>query len=85
MNHFLTSSPKQHSNCRLQRNILADKPRVTKFPIEWEEVKEETMGDQEGEEQDGGQGIQGGEVAMGHMGGIAPPIAAGGGDMDMDG
>ena len=25
---------------RLMRNILADKPRVTKFPIEWDNARE---------------------------------------------
>lgn len=66
----------------LWRNILADKPRVTKFPIEWDNTKEETMGEQDGEAHDNGAEVEG-EVVMG-LAGMAPGIAAGG-DMDMDG
>lgn len=36
--------------CRLVRNILADKPRVTKFPIDWEGSGQQKAGGAEGEQ-----------------------------------
>ncbi len=72
---------------RLWRNILADKPRVTKFPIEWDQVKEEAdMGaeqQQEGEQQQH-EGAQFGMMPSSGMEGTVPVIAGGDIDMQMD-
>jgi ASF1 like histone chaperone len=73
---------------RLWRNILADKPRVTKFPIEWDQVKEEAnMGgeqQQEGEQQQQeGVGHFGG-ASVGMMEGGAPLTTGGDTEMQMD-
>ena len=67
---------------RLWRNILADKPRVTKFPIEWDQVKEEA---DMGAEQQLHEGVaQFGVTPSIGTEGTAPSIAGGDTDMQMD-
>ena len=80
-----------YSFYRLWRNILADKPRVTKFPIEWDQVKEEadTMGGDQQQEQQQQQQEAGGQFAAAGMPtitmeGAAPFTAGGDADMQMD-
>lgn len=73
---------------RLWRNILADKPRVTKFPIEWDQVKDEADvgGEQQlaGGEQQQQEGGQFGVVPSSGMEGATPVNAGGDTDMQMD-
>lgn len=38
--HFSTADCVPCLSCRLLRSILADKPRVTRFPIEWDPVEQ---------------------------------------------
>ncbi|KAH7617766.1 hypothetical protein Ndes2526B_g07632 [Nannochloris sp. 'desiccata'] len=72
----------------LWRNILADKPRVTKFPIEWDQVKDEADvgGEQQlaGGEQQQQEGGQFGVVPSSGMEGATPVNAGGDTDMQMD-
>ena len=82
--------------CSLWRNILADKPRVTKFPISWDDaVKDEAdMGDQQQQQQDDQQqqeaaasGMESGYDAPMSAGmgiGGTPPVLTTAGDMDMN-
>lgn len=73
---------------RLWRNILADKPRVTKFPIEWDQVKDEAnMGEEQQQQEDQQQQQQqeGGQFAgTGMMEGTTPVTAVGDTDMQME-
>ena len=41
---------------RLSRSILADKPRVTRFPVEFDPVEADMKGDQQGIQQEQQQG-----------------------------
>ena len=42
--------------CRLSRSILADKPRVTRFPVEFDPVEADSKAEQQGMEQVAQQG-----------------------------
>jgi histone chaperone ASF1 len=74
---------------RLWRNILADKPRVTKFPIEWDQAEADMGGEQqpqvEGEQlQQQQEGGQFGAMPSSGTEGAAPIHAGGDTDMHMD-
>jgi hypothetical protein len=81
------TTPRRAERCRLMRNILADKPRVTKFPIEFDAQTIPTMAGMPGEHsmdhslagdmiegmQPAGQPLQPPQSCAGTMG--APPAA----------
>ncbi len=77
----------------LARHILADKPRVTKFPIEWDAARQGSAMDAGGGAAAEGPAASGEPVASGGFGGggaeeaagAAATPSAGGGEMQVDG